>query len=224
MTTEIKNKIVWCNVPSGGGATFPFYDSFTYSDGDLATVSGGMWVIPSGSDGCIVSSGTAAGAVKGNNYENIINAETGSIEQYGCFMLSQHSFTGDQYIGMYFRYIDDANDSYLVQISGSGSLYWIDVKAWSVIESGLITYDEGHKYGITVHGTGNNTEVRVWLDPTANTPISYDHWDVADSPTLLLTNNPAHPADTGKKIGIFIYEGDPAPNTNIDNVYAGVCP
>jgi hypothetical protein len=70
---------------------------------------------------------------------------------------------------------------------------------------------------MTVKGTGNNTEVRIWDNPSG-LPTDSDTW--GGSPTLTFTNNPGTACDTGVIVGFGCTTGNPF-SMSSDNWFGG---
>jgi hypothetical protein len=74
--------------------------------------------------------------------------------------------------------------------------------------------------GVVVTGTGNGTEIRVWISPTADAPTSASSWDGA-GPTHTLDANPSTAADSGLYLGIGINNTSSGTAATWDNFFGG---
>lgn len=84
-----------------------------------------------------------------------------------------------------------------------------------------VTLNSGDSYGITISGTGNDTVVRIWLNPTGDSPSAADTWGGDSSPDWTFTNNPGSPVDggAGTYAGLGGYVDDGV--TSFNDFFAG---
>jgi len=132
--------------------------------------------------------------------------------------------TDSEVFGVIFRY--SAGSQYYAVYhdrQGSGTTYWErwnDTSYLGIIQS--VTSPDfavGDVFAATITGTGIDTVVRIFKNPTALNPINATSWDSADDYLAQLTNNPSVASDTGKRIGITNWRLG-ADNT-VDDFYCG---
>jgi len=87
----------------------------------------------------------------------------------------------------------------------------------NIKSSSTFVLSPGDKIRATIQGTGADTVVNVWINPTNNTPHSIDNWDSASDPAdHVFANDPTYACDTGKYLGIVT-----SVISQIDDVYGG---
>jgi hypothetical protein len=117
-----------------------------------------------------------------------------------------------QYPWLVFRYTDSSSPYYAFQLDGNnGTFQWYkydnaaDTEGTEIgtavdVGAGLVS---GETFGITITGSGANTDVRIWRDVTG-LPSAADNWNGDTSPdaTWLTTDPGASAVDTGNYLGI----------------------
>jgi hypothetical protein len=90
------------------------------------------------------------------------------------------------------------------------------------INTQALTVTSGDTFGITVEGTGADTVVRVWRNPTG-LPSSPSNWNGDTTPDVTFTTDPgANAVDSGAYVGIGGFRGqDTGPFIIIDDFFAG---
>lgn len=96
---------------------------------------------------------------------------------------------------------NNTSSYYAVEPGGDGKVYWWGPTYADEIANSPLSFANGDSIGVTVTGTGNATTVRVWKNPTGNSPDSVSLWGGA-SPGVTFTNDPSTGADGGKKCGV----------------------
>ena len=104
--------------------------------------------------------------------------------------------------GFMLRAAGDFATFYMVEFSG-GNVTWKEFNGtdYSTIQTTTLAVSNDDFVAARVTGTGNDTVVEVWKNPT-DSPLGStcpDDWGTAD---VTFTNNPSYPANTGTKIGI----------------------
>ena len=102
---------------------------------------------------------------------------------------------------IYFRAGGDPVRYYYIKFSAVGT-EWFDSDDDS-IETSATTWANTDVAGITWTGTGDNTVIRIWKNPTGNTPDSATSWGSDTTPDISFTANPgANAVDSGGGTGI----------------------
>ena len=164
--------------------------------GDLSkwTQDSGTWSISAGQlqETAITDEGTI----------RYTDAETPTISQYAKVKVVQFN----EYGGLAFRC---AGSSYYYSVDfhvASGQCFWRVLSypaTWDEnVESHWdLSFSDNDTIGAEVTGTGNSTVVKIWKNPSGDTPSEWG------SEGLNFTNNPTNAADSGKYIGIVDYNG-----------------
>ena len=165
--------------------------------GDLSkwTVENGTWDISSGT--------LREGNDSGYFFIRYTASATATVTQW-----AKVKFTDwvANYMGIVVRSTSDGSGyRYVIGKEGT-SVYW---SVWNGLSSigdvgsSAISLTDGDILGVTVQGTGNNTIVNVWKNPTAASPIDANSWDGANDYDGQITANPAQFADIGTYVGIW---------------------
>ena len=180
-------------------------DNFNRTD---AGSLGANWseVVTQGS-GFEISSNTVRLTTGIGNVVAIHQTQTKTINQYSKFKILYKET--DVVYGWVFRYLNSSSPFYLLELNGNapGTLIWYSCPdtgmAGSAIATTALAHSINDTIGVTIAGTGNDTVVRFWKNPTANYPKSATEWDDGDTtPDVAITDNPATAADTGRYLGI----------------------
>jgi len=213
------------NTPQSGGQDFN--DNFTGSNGDNPS---GNWTEYNTTEWQIQNNELYLGS--GSTDSAIIY--TGQIldttTQYAKVLISCTP-SNDIYVGLIFRWTDSSSTFYIVDIGNSP----VDVSLWYATSStfgtqgqigtaSTLSIVDGDTIGVTLTGTGAATVVRIWKNPTANTPISVTEWDAGDStPDVTLNPDTSSHEASGKYVGIYGwgYSGGGGHYAVFDNFYGG---
>lgn len=129
------------------------------------------------------------------------------------------------------RYLDSTHGFYVVTLPYTAELHWeyfenaADTSGTQIgttrdIKPGQ-DFVDGDIIGVTITGKGDNTIVRVWLNPTNPTPAAVDGWDTAEDTAITTwTDNPVVAADDGTKVGFRVIQ-NAANDNSFDDFYAG---
>ncbi len=152
---------------------------------------------------------------------------TASTDQY--VKAAVYSTVAGGYPEMVFRYTNSLSSYYAIEFNVDG-----DTALWrryatasgvpdNISASTAMTITSGDVFGITVSGTGTNTVVRVWRNPTGNSPNSATDWGGDSSPDLTFIDDPATPVNSGTYAGVGGYMDYGAANGSIsfDNFFTG---
>jgi hypothetical protein len=143
------------------------------------------------------------------------NTPCTTINQYVKF---KHTDGNGGFTGVRLRAGASGTGGYVVEFRQSwGSFQW---EGGDIAMPGGIA--SGDVFGITITGTGDNTVVRVWKNPTG-LPTSAANWNGDSTPDIEFTNNPSSPVDTGLYVG-FRGRGLIASGQVIDDFFGGDCP
>lgn len=191
----------------GGGPT-SFSDTFgsgSALDGDWTVVSGAFSVA-----GGSVSFDTGS-------YNRMAAVHSGtdcnSLTQYAGAQFTSNAGGSGKYPEFLLRYTDASSGHYSIQIGvneDTCQLYYYPNGTGSGTQIGtdkaLTGVDDNDKIFVTIEGTGTGTIWRVWLNPTANSPVSASEFDSGDStPDASWTDDPPTPVNTGEIVGIGGY-------------------
>jgi len=130
--------------------------------------------------------------------------------------------------GIFLRGTESGDYFYIIWADRTYTM-WGDASGNVQINNGGISWSSGDVIGVIVKGSGNDTVVSLWKNPTNTVPYSGGGactdtakpcWDNAgDTPDLQLTNNPTSPANTGTYNGIVHY----GTGLYSDDFYVGDC-
>jgi hypothetical protein len=157
-------------------------------------VSGGYvtgWSIETGA--IVFNGGAAAGLI----YYDA--AQQQDADQYGLVKMVSVNYEN----GLALRYTSPTS-VYLFVFDG-GTAYWYGPDYDHLIASTALVLDDGDVVGVTVSGTGNDTVVRIWKNPTGTSPDSVSSWGSDTTPDVTFTDNPATPVDSGAYAGLLAY-------------------
>jgi hypothetical protein len=213
----------------GGGAVNLSYDftgadnaewntaTFTEVDGNVNILSNEGRFVEGGFDSILV----------------VTDTPTSTIDQYQRFVLK--TIPGNSYLQAVFRYTDSSSPFYVVQIdignSFAGWYRYANLSDYQAGTSSTIKSDvalpaslvANEPVAITLTGTGTSTVVRIWRNPTGNTPTAANNWGGDTTPDLEFTDDPASAVNTGGVMGLGIYQNT-ANAQRIDDWYAGDVP
>lgn len=203
---------------TAGGGPNAFSDDFA-GTGAL----GANWTVSAGaadrsSDKFRIQTGSFANVIA------VYNTSAGSLTQYQRFTLSANN----QYPWMIFRYTDASSPFYALLYDGvSGEVYWYHhanaASSGTQIGTAQDTGGDmtGVVTGITLTGTGANTDIRIWRGITG-LPSSVTDWngDTTPDATYLTTDPGAFAVDTGQIVGIGGQQSV-ANNVTLDDWAAG---
>ena len=148
-----------------------------------------------------------------------------TINQYAAIKLS--TWTGaDSQATIIFRYTDNSSSYYrLFAGTEAGGVAWglLGGGEDDDIAAGSLSFSSGDVFAATIEGRYNNTVIRIWKNPTATTPTSYNTWGT-NSPDLVLTNTSlVNSVETGNKVGLYSNFNN-AGEVFLDDFYAGDAP
>src|SRR5688572_24154747 len=157
---------------SGGGPN-AFSDDFDRANGAL----GANWTTSAGAAD-INSNAYRLNTGSFGNIVSVYNTSAGSLTQYVRFTLAANN----QYPWMIFRYTDDSSPFYALLFDGvSGEVYWYHYPSAGGSGTQIGTQVDtggdmtGVVAGITITGTGANTDIRIWRGITG-LPSAADNW------------------------------------------------
>ena len=214
--TDKLRAVIAAKNAGGGGAGQTFSDAFAYSDGELESVSSGVWEKLVGNDSSVASG--LFGLVVDAIY--IYATPVDTISQYAAVQLNPVSVAA--YNGLYLRHVDkDAADTKAYALrsnqSDSMSLRYCTGTSCTDIPASTISQvlGENDSIGIEVTGTDDATQWKVWWwDNVA--PPARESWGTCkfgfyvsgQTATSCTTNTSvtdlgANYADTGKYAGLY---------------------
>lgn len=181
-----------------------FSDDFNRAPG---TNLGANWTEDSG-DASIYSDTVLR--VESTSYTQVTATYTGQacdgVDQY---VLVEFSGVPTGYPFVYFRRTDAGSPLYGVQLEGNGNAEWYKLNSTAGGSTQIGTTkdlgapDVSMRVGLTLIGTGSNTVLRAWLEPTGNAPDSGGETWGSAAPTQSWTDDPgANAVDTGNYVGI----------------------
>lgn len=191
--------------PTGAGSPAPaaFSDNFNRSN---ASTLGAEWTTRAGQWG---------------TFDNQAENQTGSVSTaIATYNTGSNTITTYQRVtlvniasvrrpGLVFRFTDASSAFYVIELGGDNStVAWKHFTAIGGTESTIASTSQsvslGDVWGITITGTGDDTVVRCWLNPTATSPVSASEWDTGDTtPEVTFTANPASPVNSGTFGGLY---------------------
>lgn len=162
------------------------------------------------------------------NTDNLTTYNTPINTTNAYQLLVFSNYTGYGRVGPCFRFTNSSSPFYTVEFDRINNIiYWahwtsVGGTRTEIASASFTIGTTGEIYGITISGTGNNTIVNIWKNPTALTPTSVLEWDSGDTvPDVSFTTNPSSPINTGYYGGLFSnFSGD----CLIDNWYYGDAP
>lgn len=163
--------------------------NWTEPQGDIDTVSGNAVVQTTGFVDAYAIHSTSLSGV-----DQYAKVTSGTADFQYPFIVLRYTNSSS---GHYIFYIDGPNGtldwSYKPSVSGSSSL----ISASGSLGGQILS---SNSVGITLEGTGTNTTVRIWRNPSGDAPTSTSLWG-GSSPAVTLTTDPATAVDTGSYIG-----------------------
>lgn len=225
---DFSDESVTNNSEQSGGQTFA--ETFTYSDGELATVSSNAWVKLTGTNSNVASGVFALAA----DTVYLYATQTSTMSQYAAVELAS---SPNSYSGIYVRQVATDNSTtlaYALRQNNQDDLllrYCTGVSCTDIATVDPGTIGENDSFGLEVTGTGSSTQWKVWYWDNA-TPPARESWGTCDygvyisgqSATTCDTGNQAvsdlgsNYADTGKYAGLYHGGGD---TQSMDNWMAG---
>ena len=191
-----------------------FSDDFTYSDGELESVSSGVWEKLTGSDSSVASG--EFGIVDGSVY--VYATATDTVSQYAAI----RRLTYDGYNGLYARQVAKDNATTLAYcLRGNQDanvvLRYCTGASCSTIHSITYTWTVfDDSIGLEVIGIDDATKWKIWIwdgqDPPARASWGNCHHGVyitgqtattCDTSNTAVSDLGANYADTGKYLGIY---------------------
>lgn len=196
------------NTGGGGGANFSDNFSGTLSNW---TQEAGTWDINTGqlrlTDGSFANGAIIFTADTCDTTQGYMRATRGDDGSFPRFI---------------FRYSNDGGAHYAIEIANAEcGWYYYPTVGGSPTQIGTdfsTTTGIGTVVAITWTGTGTGTIIRVWIDPTSNTPTSVSDWDGAADHTW--TDDPGAPVNSGLYVGIGGSQGT-ANTLRWDNFFGG---
>ncbi len=158
------------------------------------------------------------------------NQSTGEQIQYAKIDPTYYYQTSNE-IGLVLRSEASTGYKYTLTLSYNGALTW-NRRSWDLTGSDQIDQEtgtglsQGDTIAVTVQGTGTSTEVKVWANPTNDTPYDKDNWDGAsDAADYTLTDGSSvlasNPADDGQFVGCYSYSDSSGGANRMDNFFGG---
>ena len=215
-------------VAAGGPSGQNFSDLFTRGDSDSL---GGNWTEQVG-DADIVSN---AMSFQTAGWDKIVAIYSGTATDTANQYIKVNLAYSAPYPAIILRYTNSSSPYYVIQASTVSSCefiwaYYPDATTGSGTDIGASAdagtcSDPTSTIGVTITGTGDNTVVRIWNNPTANTPVSASEWDSGDStPDITWTDNPGvNAVNTGGYVGVQGIQ-ESAGNIVFYDFYAGDAP
>ena len=219
-------------VSGGAPSGQTFSEPFTYSNGELATVSSGVWVKLTGADSSVASNLLALG----DSTVYLYATPTDTVSQYVAIWMSDAEST---YSGIYARQIATDNattKAYALRHNVADELvvrYCTGTSCTTIgnaMDPGYIGANDS--FGLEVTGTGASTKWKIFYWDNAAVPArgswgtcNYGKYITGQTATTCTANEAvadlgANYADTGKYVGVYS-GGISSGNQNYDNWVAG---
>jgi hypothetical protein len=152
---------------------------------------------------------------------------TDTINQYVKVKFADFQISGWDYPGVVVRYVNSTSPFYgIIHSASENTITWQSFPVvegnGTVIGSSSLTFATGDSLGVTIEGTGDDTIVRIWKNPTGAAPTTISSWG-GSGPDVTLSDNPGTAADTGKYVGIRGYK-DAATTLSFDDFSGGDLP
>lgn len=207
----------------GGGGGGGISDDFNRSNNDSL---GGNWT--EAVTDIDIDSNTASAPGEFNNLPSyaIHNTPLSTVNQY---IKSSLTFSGNSQPSVFFRYTDASSAFYELRFDVVNNrakfFHWTadGGTATEITTLTALTISSPVTVGVTLTGTGNSTEVRVWLSPSGNAPDSAISWGGDTTPDATITDNPSSAVDSGLKVGIGVGASSAGAVTH-DDVFGGDIP
>lgn len=218
----------------GGGGLAAFSYDFTGTDG--AEWDAAKFTELNGSVNILSNTGRFVTGSFGLDASLYSGGNTTSANQYQRFLMVTIPSNSFPHFG--FRYSGSGNAFYTIEVTPTSAqvawYYWANLAAFiagsgTTIQSGVSlgpgTLTANDAIAITMDDTGNNTTVRVWLNPTggATVPTSAADWGGDNTPSATLTNDPATAVDSGGGLFLSCFQNT-ANATQLDGWFGGDTP
>ena len=138
--------------------------------------------------------------------------------------------TTTDYPGVVLRYTNTTSHFYQIEFQGAGGFYWSHVASvggsgtqiGTTLDLGDVSI--GDYIGFVVIGTGANTNLYIWKNPTGAAPdAGGTTWGSAAADISWTAVDPgANAVDSGSYVGLFSWQN--TSNTKFDNLSAGDVP
>ena len=193
----VTNNSTQGGAPAGEGSA-DFSDDFTGADLSAWNGLASSFTLDTGADNVYGSSGDNLAAMS-------YGTNSAGVNQYVHFPCSDVA----KGCGAVLRSTGTGSDGFyaVYWYSGPGPWYW---ERWT--NSGYDTDcdttascapSNGEDVGVTIQGTGNDTVVKIWNNPTNNYAYDVNNWDSAsDAADCTFTGNPVSAEDTGLQVGL----------------------
>lgn len=192
-----------------GAAGCSISDDFSGGTGNWTAVNG-TWAITAGQYG--------TSTANGYRRSNYTACAAGGADQYvrtDCIAPD----SGGDYVGCVLR--SGASGNCYAVYGTTGSVAWKviadDGTSVEDVATGGQAWNSGDTLGFQVTGTGNSTEVKIWVNPDGAADSTPASWGAAD---VTYTTDPSSPVDSGDYVGALTYSTD-ADDAYIDNFYGG---
>lgn len=128
------------------------------------------------------------------------------------------------FAGVLLRYTNSSSAHYGIYFSQAAVEWYSATNATTGLFNELVQATgtwAGETVGVTVKGTGDNTVIRIWFDPTADVPeANGETWD-STVPDISFTTNPVGAVNTGNIVGLGGGGADSGDIITYNNFFAG---
>lgn len=183
-----------------------FSDNFNRSNGDSL---GSSWVEAAGDVDISANTAVPTASSLALNLAIYSGSPTVTPFQFAKVTLPTAA-NNNNYAYLVFRYSDSASPFYAISFRRTSSqVAWhkfsnsADNAGTTIGSPATLSIAQGNSFGVTLDGTGDNTIVRIWKNPSGSSPTSVTNWGGDTTPDVTFTTNPGTNAvDSGNFVGI----------------------
>jgi hypothetical protein len=173
-----------------------------------------------------VTGGLLLGPTLGTDTLSTLRYTAASCTTVSQYVAIKNTDVSKNLHGVVFRATGATGYRYAVRGHSNGNTYWqiYDAESWvSNPANCALAWADNDVMAVTVTGTGTDTVISLWKNPTSETPTNSTTWGT-NAANCTFTANPSNAADTGLVVGIFAIGVENNTQAAFDNFRAGDIP